>query len=130
MPLRNFFRRVFRSSDAQGQAGRRMDAARPDQASGVPLNVKPGDMARVVGVPDNFMALVEVIEPTDSTGVVQPAWRCKALSTMRAGGRVAAPGQIVYCADRCLRPLYDGDATDEILQLVGLPTFPLERQEA
>lgn len=94
------------------------------------MNAKPGDICRIVGVPGNEMALVEVVGPSGCDKVHQPAWHCLALSLVLGNPNPAMPGQKAHIADCALRPLHDGDGVDEILQKVGLPTFPLERQEA
>lgn len=84
-------------------------------------NVQRGDLARIIGCPGNEMAIVEVLELSDSPNVRQPAWNCRALSAVVGPRRTALPGELVIASDRILRPLHGGDGVDEMLQRVGKP---------
>jgi hypothetical protein len=83
------------------------------------MNVKPGDLARVVGqdAPENNDRLVEVLRPA-----FDPYWWCclplSPVLAVEQGGRErwAERGEKVYIHDSCLRPIRDpgDDAVDEI----------------
>ena len=84
------------------------------------MNVQPSDLARIVGQPQNAMAIVKVLflvpEGRGSATLVRPAWVCECLSPVRdRADRVAFAGHQVLIADRALRPWYDGDEPDESL---------------
>jgi hypothetical protein len=91
------------------------------------VNVKPGDIARIVidCRPENIGRLVSVRAP----GLLLGQWECEALQSLtvhlEAGGGeivVGVPaGTAVNAFDAALRPLYDGDADDETLAIAGRP---------
>jgi hypothetical protein len=93
------------------------------------VNVKPDDIARIVNSPPNNGRIVKVLR----LDLTEPGhWWCEPLQTLD-GFRVTGPfgflvqevklvpGMEVCIADVDLRPLYDGDAEDEVLRLTGKP---------
>jgi hypothetical protein len=99
------------------------------------MNVKPGDLARIVGHPENSMALLRVVRPTTATDstyqtVRHPSWCCEALSMVVIDGEKAVvPGRQFTAHDGILRKWYDGDGVDEML-LIARPLHEMEPQPA
>ena len=82
------------------------------------MNVKPGDIARIVVRP-NKNRLVRVLELKRNDPLT---WACECLQPCVVNGttRVAA-GSLASALDSSLRPLYDGDDEDEMLRIAGKP---------
>jgi hypothetical protein len=89
------------------------------------VNVKPGDLARIVGHPDNSGRICKVLRPSHYLG----AWVCEAFQTIETTCSIfifewstkARPGDQFHAPDTFLRPLYDGDKEDEVLRIAGKP---------
>ncbi len=86
------------------------------------LNCKPGDLAVQISgdFPENIGSLYEVI---DTYRCDRGEWRVKAVSgAPKSNWRTRINvGEIVWCEDRCLRPLRDNDGTDETLTWRDVP---------
>lgn len=81
------------------------------------MNVQAGDLARIVGHPENTMAIVRVVSqigPDDAgwTTLRLPAWQCEALSPIRDDGDCVLAGSFIGVADRVLRKLGDEGVED------------------
>jgi hypothetical protein len=105
------------------------------------MNVKPGQIARLVQAPDaelpldftNKLVHVEALVgfPRCCAGhIIQhaidllrfgPLWETTWLQSFTAAGETFQSGEPVVLPDRNLRPLYDGDEEDEVLRTIGKP---------
>lgn len=93
------------------------------------LNCKPGDIARIVaGLPkENWQRLVHVDELLTVVDGRPAGWRATALQSMLCYSRLTGAveevpaGTVAHARDEYLRPLHDGDGTDEILRIAGKP---------
>lgn len=89
------------------------------------LRCKPGDLCVIVGgaIPENAGRYVFVREP----GAFGPGWwYCEAASAIysRQGQNAPTlkpPGFMGEIRDCCLRPIRDGEGTDETIRWAGLP---------
>lgn len=101
------------------------------------MNVQPGQIARIVGVPGCTNKLVTVDRLWSgprccashrdrferAVALYGPYWLCTALQSIPfpPPGLPADPGKPVAVRDQNLRPLHDGDGEDEMLRIAGRP---------
>lgn len=96
------------------------------------MNCHPGQIARYVGPTRNRQRLVSVESACNCPHAqflqiffgVGLMWRCIALQRFDAEGSSffgVDKGEPLCVADALLRPLYDGDAADEMLLRFGKP---------
>jgi hypothetical protein len=100
------------------------------------VNVKPNDIARVVGLPKNANRICRVLR---AKPLYNGAWVCEALQTFDGycyspigehRDIVIPPGTEFSIFDTYLRPLHDGDGVDETLRAGKPNETPSEIIEA
>lgn len=95
------------------------------------MNVKPGDIARIVAGDFlrniNKLVTVQRAASSDERAWANDDWVCVALQPLKSWDFSLLrtcwlpAGGLLLAQDRDLRPLYDGDAPDEMVRKVGKP---------